>query len=124
MSTPFLVASANIATMRLSSRRRRITLGRSETGSLLTVSYVSIIAPCYDSYLAGLDITANRLFGHKPATATYVCIWEIHLGDIKVAINAYEARLLSAVGSSFGLNFSDPLNTPAEEYAITSNPDG
>ena len=72
----------------------------------------------------GLDITANRLFGHRPATSTYVCIWEIHVGDVKAALSAYEARVLSAVGSSFGHNFSDPLNSPAKEYAIPVDPDG
>ncbi|RPD53525.1 hypothetical protein L227DRAFT_535889, partial [Lentinus tigrinus ALCF2SS1-6] len=71
----------------------------------------------------GLDVTANRLFGHRPATSTYVCIWEIHAGDVKAVLNAYEGRLLSAAFSSFGLNFSDPLNAPAKEYAIPSDPD-
>lgn len=72
----------------------------------------------------GLDITANRLFGHRPATSTYVCIWEIHVGDVKAALSAYEARVLSVVGPSFGLNLSDPLNSPAKEYAIPIDPDG
>ncbi|RDX54978.1 hypothetical protein OH76DRAFT_1397305 [Lentinus brumalis] len=71
----------------------------------------------------GLDVTANRLFGHRPATSTYVCIWEIHAGDVKAALTAYEAQLLSAVLSSFSLNFSDPLNAPAKEYATPSDPD-
>ncbi|KAI8993910.1 hypothetical protein BD414DRAFT_436222, partial [Trametes punicea] len=71
----------------------------------------------------GLDIVAHRLFGPRPAASTYVCIWEIHVGDVKAAINAYEARLLSSVGSAFGLNFSDPLNAPAKEYAIPADPD-
>ncbi|TBU47302.1 hypothetical protein BD309DRAFT_511415 [Dichomitus squalens] len=71
----------------------------------------------------GLDILANRLFGHRPAASTYVCIWEIHIGDVKAVLNSYEARLLSTVGSSFGLNFSDPLNSPAKEYAIPADPD-
>ncbi|KAI0663325.1 hypothetical protein C8Q70DRAFT_1102776 [Cubamyces menziesii] len=71
----------------------------------------------------GLDIVANRLFGPRPAAATYVCIWEIHVGDVKTSVNAHEARLLSSVGSAFGLNFSDPLNAPAKEYAIPADPD-
>ncbi|KAI0358672.1 hypothetical protein OH77DRAFT_1587674 [Trametes cingulata] len=71
----------------------------------------------------GFDVVANRLFGPRPATSTYVCIWEIHLGDVKAAVNASEARILSCVGSSFGLNFSDPLNAPAKEYAIPPDPD-
>ena len=76
------------------------------------------------SGITGLDIVANRLFGPRPAAATYVCIWEIHVGDVKTSVNAHEARLLSSIGSAFGLNFSDPLNAPAKEYAIPADPDG
>ncbi|CDO69204.1 hypothetical protein BN946_scf185042.g106 [Trametes cinnabarina] len=71
----------------------------------------------------GLDIVAHRLFGPRPAAATYICIWEIHIGDVKASLNAYETRLLSSVGSAFSLNFSDPLNAPAKEYAIPVDPD-
>lgn len=72
----------------------------------------------------GLDIVANRLFGPRPATSTYVCIWEIRVGDVKASLSPYEIAVLSSVGSAFGLNFSDPLNAPAKEYAIPSDPDG
>ncbi|KZT72059.1 hypothetical protein DAEQUDRAFT_664662 [Daedalea quercina L-15889] len=71
-----------------------------------------------------LDITANRLFGPQPRTATYVCIWEIHLGSLKASLSAYQARLVSAAGSSFGVNFSDPFNAPAKEFALPVDPDG
>ncbi|KAL1942384.1 hypothetical protein VTO73DRAFT_5986 [Trametes versicolor] len=71
----------------------------------------------------GLDIIANRLFGPRPATSTYVCIWEIHVGDVKASVKPYEVALLSSAGSAFGLNFSDPLNAPAKEYSIPSEPD-
>ncbi|KAI0829807.1 hypothetical protein BC628DRAFT_1477689 [Trametes gibbosa] len=71
----------------------------------------------------GLDIVANRLFGPRPATSTYVCIWEIRVGDVKASLSPYEIAVLSSVGSAFGLNFSDPLNAPAKEYAIPSDPD-
>lgn len=76
------------------------------------------------SFLVGLDIIANRLFGPRPATSTYVCIWEIHVGDVKASVKPYEVALLSSAGSAFGLNFSDPLNAPAKEYSIPSDPDG
>ncbi|KAH9930383.1 hypothetical protein B0H21DRAFT_878964 [Amylocystis lapponica] len=72
----------------------------------------------------GIDITANRLFGPQPHTSTYFCIWEIHIGDVKAVLSAYEGRLISAVGSSLGFNFSDPLNAPAHEYAVPLDPDG
>ncbi|KAH9858939.1 hypothetical protein C2E23DRAFT_880346 [Lenzites betulinus] len=71
----------------------------------------------------GLDVIANRLFGPRPATSTYVCIWEICVGDVKASLNPYELALLGSVGSAFGLNFSDPLNAPAKEYAIPADPD-
>ncbi|OSD07084.1 hypothetical protein PYCCODRAFT_793525 [Trametes coccinea BRFM310] len=71
----------------------------------------------------GLDIVAHRLFGPRPTATTYVCIWEIHVGDVKASVNAYETRMLSSVGSAFGSNFSDPLNAPAKEYALPVDPD-
>ncbi|KAI0958666.1 hypothetical protein AcV7_004416 [Taiwanofungus camphoratus] len=71
----------------------------------------------------GIDVTANRLFGPQPHASTYVCIWEVHLGDVKACLSAYEGRLLYAAGTSFGLNFSDSLNAPANEYALPPDPD-
>ena len=41
--------------------------------------------------ISELDITANRLFGPHPKTATYVCIWEIHLGSVKASLSAHQA---------------------------------
>ncbi|KAI0645908.1 hypothetical protein C8Q79DRAFT_910949 [Trametes meyenii] len=73
--------------------------------------------------IGGLDVIANRLFGPRPDTSTYVCIWEIHVGDVKTVLSVHEALLLSSIGSSFGINFSDPLNSPAKEYAIPADPD-
>ncbi|KAJ7579122.1 hypothetical protein C8J56DRAFT_337033 [Mycena floridula] len=71
----------------------------------------------------GLDITANRLFGPAPRTLTYVCIWEIHLGDIKGILAAQDATLIAAAGQAFRINFADPLNGPAAEYLPPLYPD-
>ncbi|THH20420.1 hypothetical protein EW146_g951 [Bondarzewia mesenterica] len=71
----------------------------------------------------GLDIIANRLFGPQPRTSTYVCIWEISIGDIKGMLSVFEARVLQAAMDAFSLNFSDVLNAPAAEYAIPLDPD-
>ncbi|KAL4251310.1 hypothetical protein ABKN59_005668 [Abortiporus biennis] len=71
----------------------------------------------------GLDITAHRLFGAQPHTTTYVCIWEIHVGAVKAVLSAAEARILLAASTAFKLNFSDPLNSPAAEYALPADPD-
>ncbi|EPQ57267.1 hypothetical protein GLOTRDRAFT_137631 [Gloeophyllum trabeum ATCC 11539] len=71
----------------------------------------------------GLDIVAHRLFGPQPRTSTYVCIWEIHVGRVRALVTALEAKVLGAAGDALGLNFSDPLNAPAAEYAVPSDPD-
>ncbi|KAG6903050.1 hypothetical protein C0995_007483 [Termitomyces sp. Mi166 len=75
-------------------------------------------------YIDGLDITANRLFGPQPRTATYVCIWEVNLGPTKVLLSASQGRLLAAAGNAFRLNFVDALNAPASEYLLPVDPDG
>jgi len=71
-----------------------------------------------------IDITANRLFGPQPRTSTYVCIWEIHVGNVKASLSTYQSQLLSAMAMSFGYNYTDPLNAPAEEFTVASDPDG
>lgn len=72
----------------------------------------------------GLDITANRLFGPQPKASTYVCIWETHLESVKASLSAHQAQTLSAAGDSFVMNFSDPLNAPAKEFALPIDLDG
>ena len=72
----------------------------------------------------GLDITANRLFGPQPRTATYVCIWEIAVGDVKGVFSAVDGQVLIAAGNTFKLNFLDAANAPATEYMPLIDPDG
>ncbi|KAI0093075.1 hypothetical protein BDY19DRAFT_882324 [Irpex rosettiformis] len=70
-----------------------------------------------------LDIVAHRLFGPLPRTSTYFCIWEFHVGNIAGRMTALDARTIAASGRQFGLNFTDPMNAPAPEYEIPSDPD-
>ncbi|THH30793.1 hypothetical protein EUX98_g3395 [Antrodiella citrinella] len=56
----------------------------------------------------GVSITANRLFGPQPYTATYLFP---------------DGRILQAAGSTFSLQYSDPLNSPAAEFAVPTDPD-
>jgi hypothetical protein len=74
--------------------------------------------------VVGLDIVAHRLFGPLPRTSTYFCIWEFHVGNVAGRMNALDARSLAACGRQFGMNFTDPLNAPAQEYEIPTDPDG
>jgi hypothetical protein len=75
-------------------------------------------------FLPGIDITANRLFGPQPRTATYLCIWEVHLGHIKAIFSASDGWILAAAGNAFRLNFADYPNAPAAEYLLPIDPDG
>jgi hypothetical protein len=72
---------------------------------------------------AGLDITAHRLFGPQPRTATYVCIWEICLGAVKLLLSPSGGRVLVAAGDAFRLNFTDLPNAPATDYLPIVDPD-
>jgi hypothetical protein len=75
--------------------------------------------------VAGIDITANRLFGPQPRTATYLCIWKIHYGHIKTLLSSASAgKILMAAGNALRFNFSDPLNAPAADYIVPIDPDG
>ncbi|KAF8633289.1 hypothetical protein AX17_004464 [Amanita inopinata Kibby_2008] len=71
----------------------------------------------------GIDITAHRLFGPQPRAATYVCIWEIQLGQVRTIISASDARVLVAAGSAFRINFVDMVNAPSSEFLPRVEPD-
>ncbi|PFH51536.1 hypothetical protein AMATHDRAFT_74889 [Amanita thiersii Skay4041] len=64
----------------------------------------------------GIDVAAHRLFGPQPRNATYVCIWEIQLGDVRTVLSAHDARTLVAVGDAFRTNFVDLVNAPSAEF--------
>ncbi|KAH8080285.1 hypothetical protein BXZ70DRAFT_901408 [Cristinia sonorae] len=76
-----------------------------------------------DLVIDGISITANRLFGPQPYTATYLCIWEIHVVNINALLSASQSRIFQAAGDAFSLHFSDPLNSPAAEFAVPTDPD-
>ena len=71
----------------------------------------------------GINITANRLFGPPPRTRTYVCVWEIGLGNVKALFSILEARMALAVLDAFRINYTDLANAPAGEFNIPADPD-
>ncbi|TDL24302.1 hypothetical protein BD410DRAFT_116796 [Rickenella mellea] len=73
--------------------------------------------------IEGVDITANRLFGPQPRTSTYLCMWEIHIGDVRSSVTVHDGRILLQAARSFLLCYNDPFNTPASDYAIVTDPD-
>lgn len=73
--------------------------------------------------LPGINIIANRLFGPPPRTSTYVCIWEIQIGDVKGRLSIVEGRIILASVNAFGMNFTDPLDAPAPVFALPIDPD-
>ncbi len=83
----------------------------------------SPLEPVADIF-AGIDILADRLFGPQPLAATYVCFWEINLGSVKSAFSSSHARTLRSALDAFVMNYKDPLNAPAAEFALPLIPDG
>ncbi|KAI0074167.1 hypothetical protein K474DRAFT_1774197 [Panus rudis PR-1116 ss-1] len=73
--------------------------------------------------LDGLHIAAHRLYGPQPHTTTYLCIWEIKVGNIRGILSCLQGRILQASGSTLGLTYGDPLNAPAAGFAIPPEPD-
>ena len=71
-----------------------------------------------------LDVVANRLFGPKPHAATYVCMWEIMVGDVQGVLSPRQVGRLAAVLRTFGFNFKDEANAPAQEFFPETYPDG
>ncbi|KAK2463228.1 hypothetical protein APHAL10511_004883 [Amanita phalloides] len=71
----------------------------------------------------GIDISALRLFGPQPRTATYVCIWALQLGQVRTVLSASDARILVAAGNAFHVNFVDLFNAPSSEFLPNIEPD-
>ncbi|TFY67887.1 hypothetical protein EVG20_g3774 [Dentipellis fragilis] len=71
----------------------------------------------------GIDIVANRLFGPQPRTSTYICVWEINVGAIKAILSGLEGRAFMAASDAFIVNYRDILNSPAEEFTLSPDPD-
>lgn len=73
--------------------------------------------------ISELDIVANRLFGPKPHAATYVCMWEIIIGDVQGVLSPKQVGKLMTVLHTFGVNFKDEANAPAQEFLPETYPD-
>lgn len=74
-------------------------------------------------YTQDLSVSANRLFGPPPQNATYLCIWEIRLGQVFGSASTTLIQGLSDSASSFSIGFKDTLDSIAEEYTPTFEPD-
>ncbi|KAI0314094.1 hypothetical protein OF83DRAFT_1165342 [Amylostereum chailletii] len=74
-------------------------------------------------HLSGINIVADRLFGPQPHTTTYVCIWDVSLGDIQGSLSFIEASIADAALNTLAANFKDPFNVPAAEFALPVDPD-
>lgn len=72
----------------------------------------------------GVNILANRLFGPQPLATTYVCLWEIDVGSVKGVFSASHIRTLRSALDALSMNYKDPMNAPAAEFALALAPDG
>ncbi|KAH9985984.1 hypothetical protein BJV74DRAFT_946145 [Russula compacta] len=73
--------------------------------------------------IEGVDILADRLFGPQPLAATYVCCWEINFSSVKGIFSASHGRTLQSAFDAFAMNYKDPMNAPAAEFALPLAPD-
>ncbi|KAI9437708.1 hypothetical protein H4582DRAFT_1957102, partial [Lactarius indigo] len=73
--------------------------------------------------IEGIDILADRLFGPLPQAAAYVCFWELNFGAMKGLLSAPQGRTLQSAIDAFTMNFKDPINAPAAEFALPLDPD-
>ncbi|KAG9008371.1 hypothetical protein FRB90_008947, partial [Tulasnella sp. 427] len=73
--------------------------------------------------ISGLSIAATRLLGPQPVTATYLCIWEIRIGDVKGILSPQLTKALAQAGAAMSLNYTDPLNAPDPEFELPLDPD-
>ncbi|KAI5479573.1 hypothetical protein MNV49_003310, partial [Pseudohyphozyma bogoriensis] len=71
----------------------------------------------------GLEVTANRLFGPQPRTATYICIWSFYLGPVVGNVLPSLLQALSCAGTSIGLNFGDDDNSLPPDFLLALDPD-
>jgi hypothetical protein len=111
----------------MAQRRRKsaVFIQRRKRYSQLTVCWASFSFLRFRLIrIAGIDITADRLFGPQPRTATFVCVWMIHLGPIKALLSAYDGQILQAALRALPFNFTDSPNAPASQYSIPLDPDG
>jgi len=53
-----------------------------------------------------------------------VCIWEINVGSVKGVFSASHVRTLRSALDAFSMNYKDPMNAPAAEFALPLASDG
>lgn len=71
----------------------------------------------------GLEITANRLFGPQPRTATYICIWSIYLGRVVGSVPPSLLQAFARAGNGIGYNFVDNDNSLPPDFSVVLDPD-
>ncbi|CAO3600899.1 unnamed protein product [Absidia cylindrospora] len=75
-------------------------------------------------YIDGANIHAHRLFGPHPATSTYLCHWELDVGNVKGELKPSFLMGLSSFSKTFVYNLIDEDNMVSLNSAPqTSCPD-
>lgn len=70
-----------------------------------------------------VEICANRLFGPPPQNATYLCLWQIQLGEFVGSASISLIQSIVESAGSFSTGFSDVLDSIAEDFRIIYEPD-
>ena len=75
-------------------------------------------------YVDGVEIYGNRLFGLPPAEPTYLCNWDLNVGDITGETSAEFLMQLTSGAKAFAFSFDDDENAlpevvPLVEHDVT-----
>ncbi|KAG6332933.1 hypothetical protein ID866_6159 [Astraeus odoratus] len=71
----------------------------------------------------GIDITAHRLFGPRPRTRTYTCVWEIDFGSVRARLSLLESQIIVAAIDTLRINYADLANAPSRDFCMAVDPD-
>ncbi|ORY77194.1 hypothetical protein BCR35DRAFT_353168 [Leucosporidium creatinivorum] len=111
----YMEMSLNIDPLRIMETLDADALIKEDFASLLELS--DCIA------VQGLEVTANRLFGPQPRTATYMCIWSFYLGAVVGSIPPSFLQAFARAGNSVGLGFVDQDNSLPPDFNVALDPD-
>ncbi|KAK4051737.1 Macrophage colony-stimulating factor 1 receptor [Microbotryomycetes sp. JL221] len=89
----------------------------------LTQDFSSLLDRPDSIRIQSLEVTANRLFGPQPRTATYMCIWSFYLGSFVGSVPPSLLQSLARAGSSVAYNFDDKDNSLPPDYEVVLDPD-
>jgi hypothetical protein len=83
-----------------------LSLGNTEAGAETPISATSST----QIFVDGINVYGHRLFGLPPTEPTYMCNWDLSLGDITGECTTEFLTTLTSAGKAFAFTFDDDEN--------------